>query len=155
MRSTDETTKWYCHECGREVLDFSLARAEAEGFDLETCDVLFADCGGCIYDNGKSDDRGGSANVVTDNTPAPLTKPTRFKVDDANTTNPKPHPLVAFPGHCNGALGMRAGDRFVYDLDGRRGWVDEFLSDGDAFVTFDDGTHATIKWNHMSPESRK
>jgi hypothetical protein len=58
----------------------------------------------------------------------------------------------AFTGHVNGANGMKAGDRIIYDLDGRHGVADEFLYDGDAYVTFDDGTFATVKWNHLSPE---
>jgi hypothetical protein len=62
-----------------------------------------------------------------------------------------PHPL-ALPNIRSGAFDLRSGDRFVYDIDGRHGRADEFLHDGEAFVTFDDGTHATIKWNHMSPE---
>lgn len=73
--------------------------------------------------------------------------------DAPQTPNPKPHPF-ALRGHRNGALGIKAGDRFVYDVDGRHGWADEFLQDGDAFVTFDDGTHDTIKWNLMSPERK-
>lgn len=68
--------------------------------------------------------------------------------------NPNPHPM-AYPGDGrSGAWGLRSGDRFVYDIDGRHGWADEFLSHGDAFVTFDDGEHATIKWNAMSPEPK-
>jgi hypothetical protein len=66
------------------------------------------------------------------------------------TTNPTPHPL-AFPNNRSGAFSLNAGDRFVYDIDGRQGWADEFLQDGDALVTFDDGTHDIIKWARMSP----
>jgi hypothetical protein len=44
---------------------------------------------------------------------------------------------------------MRAGDRVRYMLDGRIGRADEFLSDGDAFVTWEDGTYGTVKWNHL------
>lgn len=63
------------------------------------------------------------------------------------------HPL-ATTGHRNGANGMKAGDRVIYTIDGRRGVADEFLHDGDAFVSFDDGTHATVKWNNLRPEAR-
>ena len=28
----------------------------------------------------------------------------------------------------------------------------EFLHDGDAFVTFDDGQHETVHWNHLIKE---
>jgi len=62
-----------------------------------------------------------------------------------------PHPL-ALLGHRNGALGMKAGDRVVYRLDGRHGRADEFTSDGEAFITWDDGTYGTVKWNHLDPE---
>lgn len=67
--------------------------------------------------------------------------------------NPNPHPHARVPNQ-SGAFGIKAGGRFVYDIDGRHGWVDEFLHGGDAFVTFDDGTHDTIKWSRMSPECR-
>lgn len=63
------------------------------------------------------------------------------------------HPY-ATPGNRSGAFHLNAGDRFVYDIDGRRGVADEFLHDGDAFVTWDDGTFGTIKWNLMSPEPK-
>lgn len=62
------------------------------------------------------------------------------------------HPF-AQTEHRSGACGMKAGDRFIYTIDGRRGVADEFLHDGEAFVTWDDGTFGTIKWNHMRPEN--
>lgn len=61
------------------------------------------------------------------------------------------HPF-ALTGHKNGACGMKAGDRIVYTIDGRHGTADEFLHDGDAYVTFDDGEYATVKWHHLMPE---
>lgn len=61
------------------------------------------------------------------------------------------HPL-ARPYNCSGALGMRAGDRVV-NFDGKRGVADEFLSDGDAFVTWDDGGIATVKWNYLRADT--
>lgn len=60
------------------------------------------------------------------------------------------HPL-AIEGK-NGANGMVVGDRVVHVPDGRRGVADEFLHDGDAFITFDDGQFATVKWNNLMPE---
>lgn len=57
------------------------------------------------------------------------------------------HPL-AFPNNRSGAFDMRAGDRVVHS-DGRRGVADEFLHDGDALVTWDDGSYDTVKWNHL------
>lgn len=32
--------------------------------------------------------------------------------------------------------------------------LDECLQDGDAYVTWDDGTFGTVKWNHLSPERK-
>lgn len=61
------------------------------------------------------------------------------------------HPL-AKSDYANGVNGMKAGDRIIYTIDGRHGTADEFLYDGNAFVTFDDGTYGTVKWNHLRPE---
>lgn len=58
------------------------------------------------------------------------------------------HPL-AFRDNKSGAYDMTAGDRIVYTIDGRHGIADEFLSDGDTFVTFDDGRCETVKCNHL------
>jgi hypothetical protein len=70
----------------------------------------------------------------------------------ADTARPYPkHPGAWMPGR-SGAFQLSSGDRFIYDIDGRRGWADEFTSDGDAYVCWDDGTYDIIKWNHMSPE---
>ena len=60
------------------------------------------------------------------------------------------HPL-ALTGHRNGANGMSAGDHVRYCIDGRTGIADEFLSNGDTFVTWDDGTHDIVKWNYLEP----
>ncbi len=44
-----------------------------------------------------------------------------------------------------------AGDRVEYRFENhRRGVLDEALHDGDAFVTWDDGTFATVKWHHLA-----
>lgn len=51
-----------------------------------------------------------------------------------------------------GVIGLRAGDRIVLQ-DGRRGTADEFLQDGDAYVSLDDGTCATVRWQQMQPET--
>lgn len=61
------------------------------------------------------------------------------------------HPFAFWPNK-SGACGMSAGDRIIYTIDGRHGRCDEFLPDGDAFVAFDDGNFATVKWNHLRPE---
>ena len=56
------------------------------------------------------------------------------------------------PERESGAMGMRYGDRVVYDIDGRHGRAGEFTHDGDCYVDFDDGKHETVKWNNLSPE---
>lgn len=61
------------------------------------------------------------------------------------------HPF-AIPENRSGANGMKAGDRVIYTIDGRHGVANEFLHDGDAFVTFDDGEFATVKWRNLLPE---
>lgn len=65
------------------------------------------------------------------------------------------HPF-AFPGNKSGGNSgsgreVHSGDRVRYDIDGRTGVLDECLHDGDAFVTWDNGTFETVKWNHLSP----
>jgi hypothetical protein len=51
----------------------------------------------------------------------------------------------------NGACGMNAGDRVRCTIDGKTGVADEFLSDGDTFVTWDDGSFGTVKWKNLQP----
>lgn len=63
-----------------------------------------------------------------------------------------PHPL-ALTGRANGANGMKAGDRVICVDDGRRGVADEFLQDGDTYITLDDGTHTDIKWSRLFLEA--
>ncbi len=62
------------------------------------------------------------------------------------------HPL-AFPDNKSGFdLGnglIEAGDKVISLLDGRKGTMDEALHDGESFVTWEDGTFGTIKWNHL------
>lgn len=44
-----------------------------------------------------------------------------------------------------------AGDRVEYRYEGhKRGVLDEALQDGDAFVTWDDGSCATVKWINLA-----
>ena len=47
---------------------------------------------------------------------------------------------------------VRAGDRVRYLIDGREGTLDEALHDGDAFVTFDDGSFGTVRWWNLVGE---
>lgn len=49
---------------------------------------------------------------------------------------------------------VQAGDRIIYLINGRTGTLDECLHDGDAFVTWDDGTFETVKWRHLAPLSK-
>lgn len=58
------------------------------------------------------------------------------------------HPL-AIRGNQSGANGMCAGDR-VRHIDGRTGIADEFLHDGDALITWDDGTFGEVKWKNLT-----
>ena len=62
----------------------------------------------------------------------------------------KPHPH-SFLERSSGAHGIKAGDVVVYSIDGRECRADEFLHDGDAFVTWSDGTYGTVHWNHLRP----
>lgn len=66
------------------------------------------------------------------------------------------HPL-AFTHHKSGGNSgawneVHAGDRIIYLIDGRTGMLDECLHDGEAFVTWDDGTYETVKWHNLAPE---
>jgi hypothetical protein len=54
-------------------------------------------------------------------------------------------------GNSGGPYEVRAGDKVYYDIDGRTGVLDECLQDGDALITWDDGTFGKVKWNHLSP----
>lgn len=54
----------------------------------------------------------------------------------------------------SGAMGMKEGDRVVYEIDGRHGKAGEFLQDGDCQVDFDDGTSRMVKWNHLHKERK-
>lgn len=63
------------------------------------------------------------------------------------------HPLAVPTDHRrNGALGMRTGQRIIYAPDGRCGVADEFLQDGEVYLTLDDGSHVATKWRFVSPE---
>lgn len=65
-------------------------------------------------------------------------------------TRPPKHPLAITPGK-SGFYGITSGDRIV--VDGRLGWLDEALPDGDALITFDDGEHAIVRWNQVKKAS--
>lgn len=59
-----------------------------------------------------------------------------------------PHPLSI--GHNSGAYGMKAGD-IVVTSDGQKCRLDEALPDGDAFVTWEDGSYGEVKWHRLAP----
>lgn len=61
------------------------------------------------------------------------------------------HPL-ARPDNQSGAFDMNAGDRVIHMVDGRHGVADEFLHDGDALVSFDDGSFEIVKWAQLRKE---
>ena len=65
-----------------------------------------------------------------------------------------PHPL-AFPNSRGGFTdgngnSVKEGDLVVYKFDNRMAILDEALHDGDAFITFEDGQCATVKWHHLA-----
>jgi hypothetical protein len=47
-----------------------------------------------------------------------------------------------------------SGDQVIYLIDGRTGVLDECMHDGEAFVTWDDGTYGVIKWHHLAPKDK-
>ncbi len=58
------------------------------------------------------------------------------------------------PGSQNGfedanGLDVRAGDRVLYTINGRKGLLMEALQDGDAYVQWDDGLRGEVKWRHL------
>lgn len=66
------------------------------------------------------------------------------------------HPL-AFKGNVSGGNSgawneVHSGDRVVYLIDGRAGVLDECLHDGDALVSWDDGTCGEVRWRNLAPE---
>ena len=67
------------------------------------------------------------------------------------------HPL-AVPQESRGNSGawneVKSGDHVIHLIDGRRGTLDECLHDGDAFVSWDDGTFGTVKWRNLAPNCK-
>lgn len=49
---------------------------------------------------------------------------------------------------------VHAGDHIIYLIDGKTGTLDECLYDGDAFVSWDDGSFGTVKWHHLAPKDK-
>lgn len=57
-------------------------------------------------------------------------------------------------GNCGAWNEVHAGDYVIYLIDGRCGTLDKCLHDGDAFVTWDDGTFGTVRWYHLAPSAK-
>lgn len=49
---------------------------------------------------------------------------------------------------------VRAGDHVICLDTGKTGTLDECLHDGEALVTWDDGTFADTKWHHLAPSAK-
>jgi hypothetical protein len=56
--------------------------------------------------------------------------------------------------HCDRYPDGRVVCIYCYLIDGRTGTLDECLHDGDAFVTWDDGTFGTVRWYHLAPSAK-
>ena len=68
------------------------------------------------------------------------------------------HPL-AFPerrsGGNSGAWNeVHSGDKINCLITGRTGTLDECMHDGEAFVTWDDGTYGVVKWHNLAPRNK-
>lgn len=57
-------------------------------------------------------------------------------------------------GNCRAWNEVHSGDHIIYLINGQKGTLDECLHDGDAFVTWDDGSFGTVKWHHLAPVSK-
>lgn len=68
------------------------------------------------------------------------------------------HPLAFKDNRSGGNSGawneVHTGDKIIYLINGRTGTLDECLHDGDAFVTWDDGTFGTVHWYHLAPRHK-
>jgi len=65
------------------------------------------------------------------------------------------HPM-SFPNGHNGGTNkhgqqMKAGDRVRNPFNNKVGIANEFLQDGDTYITYDDGTFDNVKWYHLEP----
>lgn len=68
------------------------------------------------------------------------------------------HPLAFSDSPSGGNSGcwneVRSGDSIIDLISGRTGTLDECLHDGDALVTWDDGSFGTVKWCNLAPRRR-
>lgn len=62
-----------------------------------------------------------------------------------------PHPLTLGRDIRGGFYDYRNGD--ILFCKGRACRLDEALQDGDALVTFEDGSHDVVKWGELSREA--
>lgn len=60
-----------------------------------------------------------------------------------------PHPLSFEGSSPSGFFGHTSGDILTHSS-GKKCRLDEALPDGEAFVTFEDGTYGEVKWNSLS-----
>jgi hypothetical protein len=49
---------------------------------------------------------------------------------------------------------VHSGDHVIYLIDGRTGTLDECLHDGEALITWDDGTFGNVNWYHLAPSAK-
>lgn len=70
-----------------------------------------------------------------------------FSLRNMGASDGMRHPLAI--GGRTSVAGITSGDRVRSRYTGLTGVVDEFLSDGDAFVSWDDGTFGTVKWREL------
>lgn len=59
----------------------------------------------------------------------------------------KRHPLALADDGKSGFYGIIAGERIRWN--GKLGYLDEALPDGDAYISLDDGTFETVRWNSV------
>lgn len=60
-----------------------------------------------------------------------------------------PHPLAFNGSSSTGFYGHTSGDILTH-VSGKKCRLDEALPDGEAFITFEDGTYDCVKWNSLS-----
>ena len=49
---------------------------------------------------------------------------------------------------------VHSGDHVICLITGKTGMLDECLHDGEAFVTWDDGTFETVRWFNLAPSAK-
>lgn len=82
---------------------------------------------------------------------AAATLPAAPEKPSSTARNGNPHPAAEVP-NASTFNGMEAGCRFVSTVTGEHGWVDEFLPNGKALVTFDRSGWARVLSIKVVPE---